>query len=158
MLDVREPSCCWQASRVGAFGPGGAGDCVPPTAGAAGESASNNPGASHATSADSPNTPVGKQDRKRFCAGDNRDDVGAGRRFGYKQLAADDRERLEDLLTIMAMAIVYQKLPGEVCNRFILSIGWGLLLVKLPKAMLFLAATNTRQLESPINPLHRGVE
>lgn len=66
--------------------------------------------------------------------------------------------RLEDLLTIMAMAIVYQKLPGEVCNRFILSIGWGLLLVKLPKAMLFLAATNTRQLESPINPLHRGVE
>lgn len=94
MLDVREPSCCWQASRVGAFGPEGAGDCVPPAAGAAGESASNNPGASHATSADSPNTPVGKQDRKRFCAGDNRDDVGAGRRFGYKQLAADDREKV----------------------------------------------------------------
>ena len=75
-----------------AFGPASAvvGDFVPPAQGGPGDISSNSPGASRATSADSPSRSVDTPDRKRSSADDNRSGVGSGMRAGCKPVVADD--------------------------------------------------------------------
>src|SRR5258706_3057492 len=91
----REPSCCLQDSPASAFGLAGVvvGDFVPPAEGGPGDISSNRPGASRATSADSPSRPADTPDRKRSSVDDNRCGVGAGMQAGCKPAVADDKEQ-----------------------------------------------------------------
>ena len=71
--------CCLQDAPVGASDRAGvvAGGSAPPPGDGVGGTASNSPDAGHATCVDSPDTLVGRRDRKLSSAGDSRADVAA---------------------------------------------------------------------------------